>query len=229
MRRLVLVRHAETTWNAEGRIQGHAGSPLSERGRAQAERLGAALAERHPAARLVASDLERTLATAAPYAAALGVAPEPDPGLRERAFGDWEGRTRDEVAAGDPGRWARWREGDDTVVGEVGGETAEVLVERVVAALDRWLATIDDGEVLVAVTHGGPIWFGLHALLDLGAGRLGGVDNASLTELTVDAAPAGTVGVAGAGTVLERWNEVGHLPPALRSGWVVRRGGAQRA
>lgn len=229
MRRLVLVRHAETTWNAEGRIQGHAGSPLTERGRSQAERLGAALAERHPGAQLVSSDLERTLATAAPYAAALGLAVETDPGLRERAFGAWEGRTRDDLAASDPERWTRWREGDDAVVGEVGGETADELVARVVAALDARLAALEDGGVLVAVTHGGPIWFGLHALLDLGAGRLGGVDNASVTELTVEREADGSSPLAGPGTVLERWNEVGHLPPGLRSGWVVRRGGAQRA
>lgn len=229
MRRLVLVRHAETTWNAEGRIQGHAGSPLTGRGRAQAERLGEALASRHRQVRLVASDLERTLATAAPYAAALGLTVEPDPGLRERAFGDWEGRTRDEVLASDPERWERWRAGDDAVVGEVGGETADELVGRFVAAVDRWLAALDEDGVLVAVTHGGPIWFGLHALLDLGAGRLGGVDNASVTELTVESGATGVVRLDGPSTVLERWNEVGHLPPDLRSGWVVRRGGAQRA
>jgi broad specificity phosphatase PhoE len=224
VRRIVLVRHAETTWNAEGRIQGHTGSPLTDRGIAQAERLGAALAEHHPEARLVASDLERTLLTAAPYAAALGREPEPDPALRERAFGAWEGRTRDEVAASDPERWSRWRAGDDAVVGEVGGEGSDELVARILAALERRLAALDDGGVLVAVTHGGPIWFGLQALLGLDAGRLGGVDNASVSELTVEGTTLGD-----GASVLERWNEVGHLPPALRSSWVVRRGGAQRA
>ncbi len=209
MRRLVLVRHGESLYNAEARIQGQRCAGLSELGHEQAKLTALALAEAHPTARLVTSDLQRTVETTAPLVAALGRPAEEDPRLRERSFGRWEGRLRDEVIADEPERWQRWLVGDD-VIGEVGGESTVQLADRVEPFLRALLAATPAEGVTIAVTHGGPVWHGLHRLLELPRPVLGGVDNCSVTE----------VGSPGEGAVLLlRWNEVGHLPHDLRSTW----------
>ena len=211
MRRLILVRHGESRWNAERRIQGQACAGLSPRGHAQAAATAAALAAAHPGADLVVSDLLRTRETIAPLEVALGRTARQDPGLRERSFGDWEERLRSEVAASDPERWRRWVGGED-ILGEIGGESAQALADRVEPVLHGLLDATADGATTVAVTHGGPIWNGIHRLLGLAPGAFAGVDNASVHVL---------LSVDGRGVVLDRWNAVGHLPLTLRSGWAA--------
>lgn len=209
MRRLVLVRHGESRWNAERRIQGQSCAGLSALGHAQAEAVAVAVAADHPDARLVTSDLQRTRETVAPLEAALGRRAAVDERLRERSFGAWEGQLRDDVARADIDRWQRWLAGQD-VVGEVGGESAASLADRAVTVLRELLATTPVGGVTVAVTHGGPVWQGIHELLGLPPGTFAGVDNASIHEL-----------VEFHGHVaLDRWNAVGHLAPELRTTWV---------
>lgn len=210
MKRLVLVRHGESIWNAQRRIQGQACAGLSPRGHAQAAAVATALAASDPDATLVTSDLQRTRETVAPLEAALGRRARQEPGLRERSFGSWEERLREEVAAADPDRWQRWLAGQD-VVGEVGGESAEALADRVEPVLRGLLDATADGATTVAVTHGGPIWNGIHRLLGLRPGTFAGVDNASVHVLLGH----------GDAPVLDRWNDVGHLPVGLRSGWAV--------
>jgi glucosyl-3-phosphoglycerate phosphatase len=210
VRRLVLIRHGESVWNAEGRIQGQRCAGLSEVGHAQAKTTGRALAEALPAATVVVSDLERCQQTAAPLLEELGVEPTVDARLRERSFGTWEGRLRSEVAEEDTARVVRWRAGED-VIGEIGGETARMLTERIGPTLRELLAGVPEGGVTIAVTHGGPVWHGTHLLLGLPLGTLGTVDNASVTEL---------VSWHGDDVVLHRWNETAHLPLELRTGWV---------
>lgn len=217
-RNLVLVRHGQSLWNAERRIQGQSGSGLSELGREQARRAAEAVAESFPGATLFTSDLERCLETAEPFAAALAAPPELDPGLRERDFGPWAGRLLPEVAEGWPDLYDRWRRGED-VVGEVGGESSPTLAERVAVALRSILDRSDPARPVVCVTHGGPVWYGTHRLVGLPHGSLGAVGNASLTRLEIEA--DGTVR-------LGAWNEVGHLPPQLRS-TLQPTGHAQRA
>jgi broad specificity phosphatase PhoE len=210
VRRLVLVRHGESIWNAERRIQGQACAGLSPRGHAQAAAAALALAATYPGARVVTSDLQRTRETVAPLEAALGRTAELDPRLRERSFGAWERRLRSDVAEGDVERWQRWLAGED-VVGEVGGESAAALADRVEPVLRELLDVTPDGRVTVAVTHGGPVWQGVHRLLGVPLGTFGGVDNASFHDLL-------SHGEGGA-IVLDRWNEVGHVPAHLRSTW----------
>jgi glucosyl-3-phosphoglycerate phosphatase len=218
MRRLVLVRHGESLWNAEARIQGQRCAGLSEIGHAQAKATAAFLAAVYPAAQLASSDLQRTLETARPLAEALGREPVEDRRLRERSFGAWEGRLRAEVIVEDAARWQRWLDGDD-VVGEVGGESALQLADRVTPALRHLLDATPAGGTTIAVTHGGPVWHGTHRLLGLRPGTLGGVGNTSVTELvTFDGRSTG-VGVSPAPVVLDRWNELAHLPLELRTGW----------
>lgn len=210
MRRLILVRHGESVWNAAGRIQGQQCAGLSEQGFAQAELVGRSLAAAHPAARVVVSDLLRCQQTAQPLLDALTSEPVTDPRLRERDFGAWSGLTRAEAEQRDPARWQRWRQRDADVLAEVGGESDGAFGDRIVPVLRELLAgTADDG-VTIAVTHGGPIWHGTHALLGLPPGTLGSVHNASVTEL---------VGWDGERVVLDRWNEIAHLPVELRLGW----------
>ena len=207
MRRLVLVRHGESIWNSEARIQGQACAGLSDIGHQQAAALGPALAAAHPAARLVVSDLQRCRETIAPLVAQVGREPEIDPALRERTFGSWEGRLRSEVAVTDAERWERFRSGED-VIREIGGESSEQLADRVEPVFRALLETTEEGGVTVAVTHGGPVWQGTHRLLGLTPPMLAGVDNTSVTELLL---------LDDGRILLDRWNEVGHLGAHLRT------------
>lgn len=207
MTRLVLVRHGQSTWNEQHRIQGQSGEGLTDRGRAQAEGTARWVLATHPDAVLVSSDLQRCHETTAPIAAALGVDPILDPQVRERSFGRWEGCTLDEAQAMDPDRWSRWRSGED-VVAEVGGESGADLADRVVMALRGHAdAHGGPGRTIVVVTHGGPVWHGMHALLGLPWATLGGVGNASVTELVE----------GDRGWFCESWNQTAHLPVDLRT------------
>lgn len=207
MRRLVLVRHGESVWNSEARIQGQACAGLSDVGHEQARAVATALAGARPGARLVVSDLRRCLETVAPLAEALGREPTREPGLRERSFGAWESRLRSEVAESEPERWDRFRSGDD-VIPEVGGESSVQLADRVEPVLRGLLETTEAGGVTVAVTHGGPVWQGTHRLVGLAPPIFAGVDNAAVTEV---------VAVDDGRVLLDRWNEVGHLGTRLRT------------
>ena len=206
-RRLVLVRHGQSAWNAQRRIQGQSGEGLTELGRAQAEGTAAWVASTYPDAAVVSSDLLRCLETVAPIAAALDAEVLEDPQVRERSFGAWEGLSLDQVETRDPDLWARWRSGED-VVAHVGGESGESLAARVTEAYRRHLDTLGaDGRPVVVVTHGGPVWHGLHALLDLPWATLGGVGNAAVSELVLE----------DRGWWCESWNQTAHLPPHLRT------------
>lgn len=207
MRRLVLVRHGESIWNSEARIQGQACAGLSDIGHRQAAAVAPVLAAAHPDARLFVSDLQRCAETIGPLIEALDREPVVDPALRERAFGDWEGRLRTEVAESEPQRWARFRAGED-VLPEVGGESSQQLSDRVVPVFEELAATTAPGGVAIAVTHGGPVWHASHRLVGLTPPTLGGVDNTSITELLF---------LDDGRVLLDRWNDIGHLGTDLRT------------
>jgi len=221
-RRLILVRHGESVWNVERRVQGHTCRGLTEHGRVQAERTAEVLAARVSDALVVTSDLGRCLDTATPLVAALGVEVVVDAALRERSFGRWEGMTREDLEQDDPGRYRRWRAGED-VIGEVGGESDAVLRARAAEVFGRLLAVpgddrgpggapaaeLRDVDTVVAVTHGGTIWYGVHQLLRIAGYRLGSVDNASVTELVIGG--RGPAGLDLSAPRLERFNETAHL------------------
>jgi broad specificity phosphatase PhoE len=152
--RLVLIRHASSTWNDERRIQGQLDPPLSERGREQAGKLAARL--RGVALEgFYSSDLQRALETAAAIASEVGRDPVLVPELREVALGEWEGLNREEITARYPEAWESWRTAPSWDV-IPGGEGTHAFEGRVGAALDRLLARHHTGRVLV-VTHGGVI------------------------------------------------------------------------
>jgi glucosyl-3-phosphoglycerate phosphatase len=221
VRRLVLVRHGESRWNAESRVQGQQCAGLSSIGHAQARVTAAALAAAYPHAELVSSDLQRTVETVSPLQLELRRVARQDPLLRERSFGEWEGRLRTEVERDDPERLRRWTGGED-LIAELGGESGDQLAERVVPALRELLEETAPGGVTIVVTHGGTIHHGLHAWLQLPSGTLGGVANASVTEVVAwDGQVEGLVGTVedDGRVVLDRWNEVAHLPVELRTAW----------
>lgn len=177
--RVVLVRHGESLWNVEHRLQGHSGPGLSDRGHGQARALGAWLAVTLGSAAVVSSDLPRAHETAEHVATALGTEVVADADLRERSWGDWEGRTVEDLVAERSSTWRRREAGED-VAEEVGGESGPVLADRVSLALRRHAAGRD---AVVLVSHGGSIWHVLHRLLDLPDMTLGGVANTGVAEL----------------------------------------------
>jgi broad specificity phosphatase PhoE len=213
MRRLILVRHGLSWWNLEQRVQGHADIGLTERGHDQAKRVAHAIAAQWPTAQVISSDLERCRDTATPIARALGVQLQLDADLRERNFGTWEGLSRADLERDHRARFLRWKAGED-VLAEIGGESDVALRERTLRVFGALLhrpeapeqASVPDGEEppLVAVTHGGTIWHGLHALLGLAPRSLGFIDNTSVTELV-------SAEVTDGRPTLMRFNDTGHL------------------
>ena len=147
---LVLIRHAESTWNAEGRWQGQEDPPLSARGRLQAEALAEGL-RGAGVLRIMTSDLLRARETAAALARALGLEVLADPRLRELDVGRWGGRTRAEIAQSDPELLARFDRGDPEARAG-GGESRAALRLRAQAALFE-LAAGGPGRGLALVTH----------------------------------------------------------------------------
>lgn len=147
--RFLLVRHGETTWNAEGRFQGRLDAPLSALGKAQA----AALAEHirnEGVQAVVSSPLSRAAETAAACAEVLGLACTLDERLIEISHGSWEGRLRSEIQRDDPHRYEQWQRAPETVVFP-GGEGLADVQHR----LDAFIAAVEDayGDGLLAVTH----------------------------------------------------------------------------
>lgn len=145
MARILLVRHGQSVWNADGRWQGQADPPLSELGEEQAVAAARAVGLVEG---IYASDLARAWHTAELVAARLGADVAIDPRLRERHAGDWEGRTRAEIDEGWPGYLETGRR-------PAGYEPDGSVLERVLAALDA-IAAAHDGDVLV-ITHGGVV------------------------------------------------------------------------
>ncbi len=153
------MRHGQSTWNQEHRIQGQLDPPLSDDGRRQAAQLGRRLAGRRFAA-LYSSDLKRAAETAAAIGAAIGLTPTPMAELREIYLGDWEGLRTEELAARFPEAWASWAEEPDWDL-VPGGEGSAAFEARVEAALESIFQRHHEGDVL-AVTHGGVIQIALH-------------------------------------------------------------------
>jgi len=150
--RLLLIRHGETQWNAQGRIQGHRDIGLSERGTRQAQLLAQFLA-REDIDVVFASDLSRAHDTARPLAQARGVDLHIDWRLRERGFGLFEGHTYEEAEANWPNEYAIWRRRDPAYA-VPGGESYLTARTRVFEFLSEILHR-HAGATVAVVTHGG--------------------------------------------------------------------------
>lgn len=183
--RLLLVRHGETAWNADGRLQGQLDIPLNDTGRAQARRLAAALRERGEAIDLiVSSDLARALQTARAVADATGAPLRATAALRERCFGAFEGRSFAAIEAELPGAAERWRRRDPDWVPPGGGESLLQFKERVVQSVCA-LASQNMGKHLALFTHGGVLDLLYRAATGLGLqdARTWRLDNAVINRL----------------------------------------------
>ena len=151
--RVFALRHGETDWNLEGRIQGQLDIPLNATGRWQVAQLGAALADEGISV-IYASDLLRARQTATAIAAACGVAVIDDAGLRERGFGAFEGLSFAEIGARWPELAERWRRRDPSFGAPDGGETLNAFCARGVGTAAR-LAGAHPGATIALVSHGG--------------------------------------------------------------------------
>jgi 2,3-bisphosphoglycerate-dependent phosphoglycerate mutase len=150
--RFIVVRHGETQWNVEARVQGHGDSPLTAAGIAQAEAIALRLAgDRFDA--LVSSDLGRALDTARRIAARCGHEIVLEPRLRERRFGVGEGLTYDDIGWEYPDVFSR-TQATDPDFAIPGGESRRAFHERVTAAFEE-LAREHAGRRVAVVTHGG--------------------------------------------------------------------------
>jgi probable phosphoglycerate mutase len=209
---LVLVRHGETAWNRDRRIQGQLDTPLNDEGVRQARAAARRLAADVPAASpgdarpaLISSDLLRCRQTAEPIAAALGVDLGLDRRLRERHFGVFQGRTWSQILRDDADRAARWLARDPDLEVE-GGESLRAFARRAGEALET-LAAAHRGRTLIVVTHGGvlDVAHRLARALPLEAPRDFEIANASLNRLRFD----------GERFELVDWGDVSHWRDAL--------------
>ena len=153
--RILAIRHGETAWNVDTRIQGQLDIDLNDVGRWQARRVGAALAQ-EPVQAIFSSDLQRAFNTACAIAQAqdeksLAVVPHVD--LRERHFGHFQGQTWAEIEAQWPEDAKRWR-GRDPDWTPAGGESLTMLRQRVARCVDE-MAQQHIGGQIVLVAHGG--------------------------------------------------------------------------
>ena len=201
--RIIAIRHGETAWNVDTRIQGHLDIPLNETGLWQARRLGQALAG-EAISTVYASDLGRAHQTAQAVADVAGLPVVADTGLRERAFGLFEGRTFAEIEANWPDQARLWRTRDPVFAPE-GGESLVDFRTRVVGTLDR-LAARHPGEQIVVVGHGGvmDVLYRAATGQELQAPRTWALGNAAINRLLWTPS----------GLTLVGWADTGHLDDA---------------
>ena len=150
--RIIAIRHGETAWNVNTRIQGQLDIGLNETGRWQAHRVALALAG-EPIAALYSSDLLRAWDTALSISNATGLAVQTVEGLRERGFGVFEGKTFQQVEALWPEQALRWRKREPAFEPE-GGESLLRFRERITQTMQT-LAEQHPGEQIAMVAHGG--------------------------------------------------------------------------
>ncbi len=201
MGRLLVIRHAETSWNREGRHQGCLDTKLSPSGRRQAEALAWALADQRIEA-VYSSPLRRALETARAIAAVQGCPLCTDVAFREICHGAWEGLTVREVAAAFPALWALWCRCPHRVV-MPGGESLADVEARALPAMDRIVRRHPHGTICI-VTHG------VTARVILARTR--GHSLSSLWDIDSPSAAINELWVEDGRYVVGRLNVISHLP-----------------
>lgn len=152
--RILAIRHGETAWNVDTRIQGQLDIPLNAKGQWQARRLAQSLVGSDHIHAIYSSDLLRAFETASAIADATGAPLQKHAGLRERGFGLFEGKTFVEIENEWPEESRRWRQRDPQWAPPQGGESLLQLHERINHTLQE-LASRHAGEQIVLVAHGG--------------------------------------------------------------------------
>ncbi|MBB5392612.1 MULTISPECIES: histidine phosphatase family protein [unclassified Herbaspirillum] len=204
MTEILLIRHGETDWNVDKRLQGHIDIPLNEAGRRQVLALGEVLADEGIDA-VFASDLQRARATAQAVADVAGLPVAIDAGLRERCYGAFEGLRHADIEEKYPEAYRVWkaREPDARYpAGEREAETMREFYQRSVNAVRRIVA---DGKYrkVAIVTHGGVLECLHHWASGTGFAqpRTFDIFNASVNRLHWD----------GERARIRSWGEIGHL------------------
>ncbi len=185
--RFILVRHAETAWNNEGRMQGWLDAPLNERGIAQAALVGERLANEHIDA-IYASPLQRARDTAEQIARPHQISVQLDDRLREQYLGVLQGLTGEQVQARFAERVAQYRSTAHWVQ-VADEETMDQLAERVCACCDELIAR-HPNQTVVIVSHGGALNRLLISWLGINVRRRSMFDlyNCSITRVSTDGA-----------------------------------------
>jgi probable phosphoglycerate mutase len=208
---LILIRHGETQWNLDQRIQGHHDVPLTEKGLEQARLLARHLVD-EPLHAVYSSDLSRARQTAEILAAGRSDI-RFDPRLREAGMGRFEGHTPKELRERYPEAFEAWRR-DSVRNRPLGGETLEDLQERCLAAL-RDLLPRHPGQTVAVVTHGGPVRVMVCGAL--------GVSLEVYPKLRVENTAVARILFTERGPILAGMNDVAHLRATAvmprHSGW----------
>ena len=181
--RIVLWRHGQTSWNAEGRFQGQTDVGLDATGLAQARRAAPMLARLEPAL-IASSDLARARDTAAALAEVTGLPVRTDTDLRETNGGSFQGLTGAEIQARFPDDWASWASGNPHHRNPGGGESRADVAARMLAAVLRAADEVGDGLAVLA-THGGAARLAVAQLIGLPLERVGSLGVISNTAWTI--------------------------------------------
>lgn len=202
--RILAIRHGQTAWNADSRIQGHTDIALDAVGEWQAQRLALALVDEELDV-LYSSDLMRARQTAAPLAARKKLELRIDPGLRERGFGEFEGLSFKQIEQQWPEQAAAWRQRDPDF-GARGGEVLRDFRDRVVTAVTQ-LAMVHRGQSVALVTHGGvlDLLYREATRVALDAPRTWQLSNAGINRLLSNAE----------GLFLVGWDDCAHLQASV--------------
>ena len=186
--RILAIRHGETAWNVDTRLQGHLDIPLNDVGLRQAQHLARSLVQRDAIDAIYASDLSRAHTTAYAIAQAMGKTVNTHAGLRERHFGAFQGRT--------------WRKRTPDWTPPDGGESLLVLRDRIVTTVNA-LAARHTGQQIVLVAHGGvlDILYRAATRIDLQAPRTWALTNTAVNSLLWTPAGLSLVG----------WGDTSHL------------------
>jgi len=184
----VLIRHGESVWNGERRIQGNQDPVLSDRGWRQADLLAAGLTGRLPksVAAIYTSPLRRAAETAERIAGAFELPIVPEPDFREMCLGRWEGMTVAEIQAAFPGTYERWL-ADPLTHPAPGGEKLEAFFARVVGAFARMRESRPEADGIL-VSHGGVVKALLCHVLGLDMRALFRIkqDNTAVNQIELD-------------------------------------------
>ena len=200
MARICFIRHGETDWNVELRMQGHIDRPLNANGFAQAEALGRCFRPEEAVA-IYSSDLLRARQTAAPVARVLGLDVRHEAALRERNFGRCEGMTLGEIAQAFAAEAEALRAGDPEHV-PLGGESRRQHQERVLVCVDV-LAQRHAGQSIVVVTHGG--------VLDVVCRRARGLPLTAPRDYPIPNTGINRISIENGVWKIESWADTTHL------------------
>lgn len=212
MTEILLIRHGETAWNAVRKLQGHLDIPLNAEGRRQAQALAAGLQQEKLAA-IISSDLQRAMQTAGEIARLQGLPTRIDSALRERCFGDFEGKLYSELPEIYPEEYAHWRLRDPDFhfpaklddANNI-GESIREFQQRTVDCIVHYAKQFT-GQKIALVAHGGVLECAYRTAMNLplNAERTITIFNASINRFSYQEGRLSLIS----------WGDIEHLGEAM--------------